>query len=72
MPFITIDEQQAKVILESAGEVEVRDRDGNRLGYVARGFSAEEIAEAQRHFASNGPWYTTQQVLDHLRSLETQ
>lgn len=71
MNFITIDEQQARILLESPGEIEVRDRQGNRLGYVARSFSADEIAEAKRRLASSGPWYTTQQVLDHLGSLET-
>jgi hypothetical protein len=72
MAHITIDDQQARIVLESTDQIEVRDRRGNRLGYVARSFSAEEIAEAQQRLASGGPWYTTQQVLDHLRSLETQ
>ena len=72
MAFITIDQRQARVLFETPDEIEVRDEQGNRLGYVARGFSAAEIAEARRILASNGPWYTTQQVLDHLRSLKTQ
>ena len=72
MAYITIDEQQARILLESPGEIEVRDRQGNRLGYVARSFSAEEIAEGKRRLASGGPWYTTEQVLDHLQSLKTQ
>jgi hypothetical protein len=53
-----------------SGDIEVRDRNGNHLGYVTRSFTPEEIEEAKRGLASSGPWYTTQQVLDHLRSLE--
>ncbi len=68
MARITIDEQQARILLESSGEIEVRDRHGNRLEYAACSFSAEEIAEAKRRLASSGPWYTTQQVLDHFAS----
>jgi hypothetical protein len=71
MSFITIDDQQAKVLLESTGEVEIRDKQGNCLGLVTRSFNGEEIAEARRRLASGGPWYSTRQVLDHLRSLES-
>ena len=35
-------------------------------------FSPEDIAEALRRQNSNSPCYTTQEVLDHLRSLENQ
>lgn len=69
MAHITIDEQQAKIVLEASDEIEVRDPQGNRLGFVSRSFNAAEIAEAKRRLASNGPWYTTKEVLDHLRSL---
>lgn len=35
-------------------------------------FSAAEIAEAERGFDDpNTKWYTTKEVLEHLRSLES-
>lgn len=70
MTSITVDDQQARVIAESGGMIEVRDRQGRCLGYISHGFTAEEIAEAQRRRDSNEPRYTTRQVLDHLASLE--
>ncbi|MBI1904440.1 MAG: hypothetical protein HYS13_25370 [Planctomycetia bacterium] len=70
MPHIVVDDEQAKTISESTGYVEIRDQRGRRLGYVAPGFTEDEIAEAKRRLASDDPRYTTQQVLTHLRSLE--
>lgn len=70
MPHIILDDEQAKIIAQAKGSVEIRDRSGRCLGYLSHGFTAEEIAEAERRAASDGPWYTTQQVLEHLRSLE--
>lgn len=71
MPHIVVDDQQAKVIFEATESVEIRDRRGKHLGYVAHGFTEEDIAIARRRIASDEPRYTTQEVLDHLRSLET-
>jgi hypothetical protein len=70
MPHIVVDDEQAKVIAESTETIEIRDQQGKHLGYVAHGFSAEDIAIARRRMASDEPRYTTQQVQDHLRSLE--
>jgi hypothetical protein len=70
MAYITIDEQQAQMVRETSETIEVRDHEGNRLGYVSRNFTPEEIAEAKRRLVSGGPSYTTQQVLSHLSSLE--
>jgi hypothetical protein len=33
-------------------------------------FSPEEIAAAEKEADSPGPWYTTKEVLEHLRSLD--
>jgi hypothetical protein len=33
-------------------------------------FTPEEIAAAERESESLGPWYSTKEVLDHLRSLD--
>jgi hypothetical protein len=40
------------------------------LGYIAQGFTDEDIALARQRLASSEPRYTTEQVLDHLRSLD--
>ena len=50
--------------------VEVRDQRGNLLGYVSVPPSDAEIAEAKRRLESDGPWHTTEQVTEHLKSLE--
>ena len=70
MPYIIIDDEQARILAESNGQVEVRDRAGQHLGYVSLDFSAEEIAEAKRRLASDEPRYTTREVLEHLQNLE--
>ena len=70
MPHIVVDDQQARVISEATGTVEIRDREGKHLGYVAHGFTDEDIAIAKRRLASDEPRYTTQEVLDHLQSLQ--
>ena len=70
MQHITIDDQAARLIVKATGCIEIRDRHGTHLGYVAHGFSEEDVAVAKRRQASNDPRYTTPEVLDHLRSLE--
>jgi hypothetical protein len=39
------------------------------VGYFPPPLSAAEVAEAKRRLNSDGPWYTTQQVIEHLDSL---
>ncbi len=70
MRHIVVDDEQAKVIYESTESVEIRDRSGKHLGYVAHGFTVEDIAIAKGRMASDEPRHTTQQVLDYLQSLE--
>ena len=64
------DEEQARIISESAESIEIRDRRGKHLGYVAHGFTDDDITIARQRMASGEPRYTTQQVLDHIGSLE--
>lgn len=71
MPHITVDAEQAKIIREASGDIEIRDPSGRRLGYVSHGFSAEALGKAKERVASAGPWLTTGEVLDHLQSLPT-
>jgi hypothetical protein len=70
MQHIVVDEHQAKLISEAAESIEIRDPRGRHLGYVAHGFTEEDIAVAKQRLASNERRYTTQEVLDRLRSLE--
>jgi hypothetical protein len=70
MHHIIVDDQQAKVISEAVDSVEIRDPQGRHLGYVAHGFTEEDIAIANQRRTSDEPRHTTAEVLDHLRSLE--
>ena len=70
MQHIVVDDQQARVISEATEGVEIRDPQGRHLGYVAQGLTDEDVAIAKQRLASDEPRYTTQEVLDHLRSLE--
>ena len=69
MSHITVDDAQARIIAESAGRIEIRDRSGRHLGYVAHEFTDEDIAIAKERIASAEPRYTTNQVLSRLESL---
>ncbi len=70
MQHIVVDDTQAKLISEARESIEVRDPQGRRLGYVAHGFTDEDIAIPIDQLASDEPSLTTQQVLDHLHSRE--
>lgn len=71
VPHIVVDEQQARLITEATGSVEIRDLHGRHLGFVAHGFTAEDVSIARQRLASDAPRQTTREVLDHLRSLES-
>jgi hypothetical protein len=68
MTHIVVDDQQAKLIAETSGSIEIRDRQGFHLGYVAHGFSDEDIVIAKRRSLSEETRFTTQQVVNRLRS----
>lgn len=70
MQHIVVNDEQARIIRQSSGSVEIRDASGRHLGYIAQGFTDEDIALARQRLASSEPRYTTEQVLDHLRSLD--
>ena len=84
MNYITLDPQQTASVAAATDPLEVRAPDGTELGFIHPKrpaapephedphFSAADIAEALRRKASNSHCFTTQQVLDHLRSLENQ
>jgi len=70
MTSVVLNAEQAKVVREATETIELRDSKGDLLGYVSPSLDADVIAEAKRRVDSDGPWFSTQQVLDHLRSLE--
>lgn len=63
---------QVKVLAETNESVEIVDANGKRLGYIARPFTSEDIRIAKERLASDEPRYTTEQVLEHLRKLESE
>jgi hypothetical protein len=70
MTQIVLNEDQANAIKAATGVVELRDGDGRLLAYIPRPFTSERIADAKRRAEFDGPWYTTEQVLNHLASLD--
>lgn len=70
MQHIVVDERQARLITEATDSIEIRDLNGRHLGYVAHGFTAEDISIARRRLASDAARQTTREVLNHLRTLE--
>ena len=72
MTDLVLNSEQVKTIRNANLGVQVVDGEGNILGFVVNAFfSASEIAEMERAFDSDEPRYTTQEVLQHLRSLES-
>jgi hypothetical protein len=77
---LVVSDEQASMIVAAATPVPVHDQAGRLIGYVtpatdrkapSAGPAASQIREAEKRLDSNGPWYTTAQVMEHLRSLET-
>lgn len=72
MTYIVLDEQQAKILSEACGVIGLRDQSGRHLGFVSHGFTDDDIEMARKRLASDGPRYTTAEVLDHLQRLTPQ
>jgi hypothetical protein len=80
MTQLVLTPEQANLISQTRGKIPVFLPDGSVAGYLSKGsvdspertvFTPEEIAKAQKAAESPGPWYTTQEVLDHLRTLDS-
>jgi hypothetical protein len=72
MTHIVVDDQQARLITQTTEFIEIRDRAGQHLGYVAHSFSADDVVIAKQRAASSEPRFTTAQVLSHLETLSRQ
>lgn len=77
---LVVNDEQARLIAEASAPIAVRDQRGRVLGRVvlemsedkkACAWSADQIAELEQRLDSDGPWYSTQKVLDHLSTLES-
>jgi hypothetical protein len=68
MRYITVNDEFARMIRGSDSCV-LCDSQGRFVGYVDRGFTADDIATARKVFASDSARFTTEQVLAHLQSL---
>jgi hypothetical protein len=78
MSEIILTPEQAAIVGSMDKPLRVYNPDGSVVGWLSRSrlivpkqspFTPEEIAAAEKESESVGPWYTTQEVLDHLRSL---
>ena len=80
MSEIVLSSEQAATLAEAKGLVAIRRPDGSFVGWISREskfiipnecpFTPEEVAAAEARADGPGPWYTTQEVLQHLRSLD--
>jgi len=81
MTQIILTPEQAAVLASTTETIAVCRPDGTVAAFISRKsrfvipevcpFTAEEIAAAEQESESSGPWYSTQEVLDHLRSLDS-
>jgi hypothetical protein len=70
MTKLVFDKKQAEILRSATESVMIVDEHGNLLGHARRPFfTPEEIADAERRSQSPGPWRTTQEVMERLRSL---
>lgn len=73
MSSIVLTPDQTEILNRSATPVVVVDANGKTVGQVARRwFSAERIADAERRINEPEESFTTAEVLEYLRSLESQ
>ena len=70
MPDLILTDEQTQIVLQATGIVVIRDSQGRHLGHVSRGFTAEDIAEAQRRLAAPGTRFTGAEVMRYLQTLD--
>ena len=72
MVELVVTAEQAQLLAEAKGSVEIVDGEGNRLGVFARRFSDREITSAAVRAAADQPGRSTIEVLERLKSLGNQ
>lgn len=80
MSQIVLTPEQLSVLASAKNLVAICRPDGSFVGWVSPAtnfiipkecpFTPEEVAAAEKEADSPGPWLTTREVLEHLRSLE--
>lgn len=70
MVQIVLTPEQARVLATATNSIEIVDAQGNRLGFFARPFSNQDVENARKRADSDEPRRKTEQVLEHLQSLE--
>ena len=72
MTQLILNDGQVEAVRQAADRLEVRDRSGNLIAYLAKQPTAspEEIATARSRMNWPGPWHTTEQFLARLHALE--
>src|SRR5947207_936495 len=69
MPFIILNEEQARVVTGSSEVIELRDRTGNVLAHAEPPVSEAEIVEAKRRLASDQRRWPSARVQELLATL---
>ncbi len=69
MVQVVVNADQARLLVESTGNVVIVDENGKMLGTVVRPPSDEDVRLARMRVEENGERYTTEEVVSHLRSL---
>jgi hypothetical protein len=69
MTNLVLTEEQTRLLAEARGPVAIVTTKGNTVAVVHRGFTDEEVREAEKRLLIKEPSYTTAEVLNHLRSL---
>jgi hypothetical protein len=70
MTQVILSPEQVRQVATAEGAIEFVDRAGRHVAYVAAEFTPVEIAIAERRAGSSGPWFSTDEVLEHLQSLD--
>ena len=63
---IVLTDEQAKIVTSALKPVQVKDGKDHVLGWFTPIWTDEDVARAKQILASNGPWFTTKEVLEKL------
>lgn len=78
MDELIVTDEQARIISGAEVAIPIRDSAGKVIGHaigvtsVSRSsvLTPDQVAAAEERLDNDGAWYTTAQVLDHLRGLD--
>ena len=71
MVQVVVTADQAKLLNESNGSVEIVDANGTRLGTLLRPPNDDDVQIAKSRVRGDGKRHTPEEVIEHLRSLES-